>query len=71
MNNADYTKFYLPNGIKVVLYERKEVHSVNISVDVNVGALDETKVSNGLSHLIEHLPFDGTKELSSWEKVDE
>jgi len=70
-HNIDYKKIVLPNGLTCVLYQRPEVHSVDISVDVEVGALDETAEINGISHMVEHLPFDGTKEMPSWEKVDE
>ena len=70
-HNMEYKKIVLPNGLTCILYQRSEVHSVDISVDVEVGALDETFEINGISHLVEHLPFDGTKDLPSWEKVDE
>ncbi|MBE0573722.1 insulinase family protein, partial [Candidatus Dojkabacteria bacterium] len=70
-HNIDYKKIVLPNGLTCVLYQRPEVHSVDISVDVEVGALDEAAEINGISHMVEHLPFDGTKEMPSWEKVDE
>jgi len=70
-HKIDYKKIVLPNGLTCILYRRAEVHSVDISVDVEVGALDETKQINGISHLVEHLPFDGTVEMPSWEKVDE
>lgn len=70
-HNIDYKKVILPNGLECILYKRSEIHSVDISVDVGVGALDETKELNGISHLIEHLPFDGTQDFPSWEKVDE
>lgn len=70
-HKIDYKKITLPNGLVCILYRRAEVHSVDISVDVQVGALDENSVINGISHIVEHLPFDGTKEMPSWEKVDE
>jgi predicted Zn-dependent peptidase len=66
-----FTKFYLPNGMKCILYKRPEIHSVNISVVVNSGALDEDENSNGVFHLIEHLAFDGTEKFESWDKVND
>ena len=66
----NYSKFYLPNGIKCILYKRNEIHSVSISVQVNVGSLDENIDNNGISHLIEHLPFDGTQKFQSWNEID-
>lgn len=70
-HTIDYKKITLPNGLVCILYRRAEVHSVDISVDVQVGALDEFSLINGISHIVEHLPFDGTIEMPSWEKVDE
>jgi len=69
-SKIEFTKFYLPNGLKCILYRRPELHSVHISVQVNVGSLDENEKNNGLSHLLEHLPFNGTRDLPSWSEVD-
>jgi predicted Zn-dependent peptidase len=65
-----FNKIYLPNGIKCILYKRPEIHSVSVSVTVNVGCLDENDKNNGISHLLEHLPFNGTLNLPNWEEVD-
>lgn len=70
-SKVKYNKFYLPNGLKCILYKRKDVHSINLSVVVNSGSLDEENTNNGVSHFIEHLAFDGTKELSTWDKVND
>lgn len=69
-NNLAFKKMILSNGIKVIAYQRKEIHSINLSVVVNVGSLDEDKSNNGISHMIEHLAFDGTRDFKSWEDVD-
>lgn len=66
-----YTKFFLENGIKCVLYNREEIHSVSVKVSVNVGALDENEEENGLSHFLEHLAAgDGSVDLPTWEDFD-
>jgi predicted Zn-dependent peptidase len=67
----DYDKFYLPNGLKCVLYQRSEIHSVNIQITVNVGSLDENDKSNGISHFIEHVVHEGTKDFPTWEAVED
>lgn len=67
----DYEKFFLSNGVKCVLYKRPELHSVNIRVTVNVGSLDETPDTNGISHFLEHVVHDGTKQLPTWEAIDD
>lgn len=66
----DYDKFYLDNGVKCILYKRDEIHSVSIKVHVKVGSLDESETENGISHFIEHLAFDGTKKLKTWQDVN-
>ncbi len=70
MKDFNYTKFYLKNGLKCILYPRKDLHSVSIQVKVYVGSLDEAENEKGISHFIEHLPFDGTKEMPKWEDVE-
>ncbi len=66
-----YERYFLPNGLKCILYKRSDVHSINVSVVVNVGALDENIQNNGVFHVMEHLALDGTKELSTWDKVND
>lgn len=68
--NLDYKKIVLPNGIKCILYQRNEVHSINISVEVQTGSLDEDKKTSGISHLLEHVSFDGTRDFKDWEELD-
>jgi len=70
MNDLKYTKFILPNGLKCILYKRAEIHSINIEVSVGVGSLDEESSVNGIAHLIEHLAFDGTEKLPTYNDID-
>lgn len=46
--------FVLDNGLKVFLYEKRDVPLVNIVVGFDVGAKDETEATSGLVHLLEH-----------------
>lgn len=69
--NIDYKKFKLSNGITCVVYPRKEIHSVSVKVNVKVGSLDEDEQTNGVSHFIEHVVHDGTKDLETWNIVDD
>lgn len=64
-------KFYLSNGIKCICYRVTDIHSVSINVTVKIGSLDEDEKSTGISHFLEHLAFDGTKEFKTWEEVDD
>ncbi len=47
------------------------VRSVSMGVWVDVGARDESTVENGLSHLIEHMIFKGTRRRSAYDIAKE
>lgn len=55
----------LPNGFRIVTVEMPHLHSLRISLYVNTGSRFETKKTNGLSHLLEHMLFRGTKSYPS------
>ncbi len=61
MNRQDVTKVVLDNGMTLLV---KEIHSapvVAINTWVNVGYFDEPDSLTGISHLLEHMFFKGTK----------
>ncbi|MEP7104178.1 MAG: pitrilysin family protein [Candidatus Dojkabacteria bacterium] len=68
--NLDYKKIILPNGVKCILYRRSEIHSISISVEVQTGSLDEDRKTSGISHMLEHVTFDGTRDFKTWEELD-
>src|SRR5437879_13689894 len=51
----------LPNGLRVVTDDMDTVESASIGVWVGVGARHETTAVNGVSHLLEHMAFKGTR----------
>ncbi|HET6846598.1 MAG TPA: pitrilysin family protein, partial [Anaerolineales bacterium] len=56
-----YTKTTLPNGLTVLL---KEIHTtplISLWVWFRVGSRDETPPLTGISHLVEHMQFKGTR----------
>jgi zinc protease len=56
-----YTKTKLPNGMTVLL---KEIHTtplISLWVWYRVGSRDEAPPHTGISHLVEHMQFKGTK----------
>ncbi|MGI6160859.1 MAG: M16 family metallopeptidase [Christensenellales bacterium] len=55
----------LSNGIRVVAQEMPGYHSASIGVWVRTGAVNEKSDIAGISHLIEHMMFKGTKERSA------
>jgi zinc protease len=51
----------LPNGLKVILLETHKAPVVTFQVWYRVGSRDESWGKTGLSHLLEHMMFKGTK----------
>lgn len=64
-------KTVLKNGIKILTKKIPQVHSVSMGVWVNVGARDEDKKENGLSHFIEHMLFKGTVKRTAYQLAKE
>lgn len=57
----------LPNGIEVWIKPRQETRAVEVRVVVKVGFRYETARDSGLSHLLEHMLFKGTRRRSESE----
>ncbi|MCF6270517.1 MAG: insulinase family protein [Melioribacteraceae bacterium] len=55
----------LDNGIKVLLVENPALPMIGVNTVVKVGSAYETFSSSGMSHMLEHLLFNGT---SKWEQ---
>lgn len=51
----------LANGLRVLSEEMPQIETASIGVWVDVGARYETAEVNGVSHLLEHMAFKGTK----------
>jgi predicted Zn-dependent peptidase len=56
-----YKKSILPNGLTIVTESIPYVRSISLGLWLNVGSRDESAVSNGISHFIEHMVFKATK----------
>ncbi len=61
----------LRNGLTVVTDAMGSVETVAIGVWVGVGARHETADVNGVSHMLEHMAFKGTKRRSAQAIVEE
>ncbi len=55
----------LSNGFRLVTVEMPHLHSVRLSLFIHVGSRFETLKTNGLTHLLEHMFFRGTKKYPS------
>ncbi len=63
--------FELKNGIRVVLEPMNHLRTVSFGVWVKVGSVNETIENNGISHVIEHCLFKGTKTRTAKQLADE
>jgi len=61
MNNTDVTRTVLDNGMIVLIQERHSAPVVAINTWVNTGYFNEPDSLTGISHLLEHMFFKGTK----------
>jgi predicted Zn-dependent peptidase len=60
-----YQMTTLSNGLRVATEFLPGVESVAVAVTVGVGARYENELENGISHLLEHMAFKGTKTRSA------
>jgi predicted Zn-dependent peptidase len=60
MNNSQFQKTTLPNGLRVLTEYHPEVRSVTLGLWIEAGAVYERDNERGLAHLLEHLVFKGT-----------
>ncbi|MEQ8192866.1 MAG: pitrilysin family protein, partial [Rhodospirillales bacterium] len=61
----------LPNGLRVVTDTMKSVETVSVGVWVDVGTRHEHPDVNGISHLLEHMAFKGTRRRSARDIAEE
>lgn len=61
----------LPNGITVASQHMPSLRSVALGVWIGVGARHETLAEHGLSHLLEHMAFKGTKRRTARDIAEE
>lgn len=61
----------LSNGLRVVSHGMSELETVSLGVWVAVGARDESKEENGISHLLEHMAFKGTARRTARQIAEE
>ena len=60
-DNLQYLFHQLSNGIKCILIHSKKCNKSACSLNVHTGSLNDPKNSLGLSHLLEHMLFMGSK----------
>jgi len=60
----------LDNGLKVLLIENPALPMIGVNTVVKVGSAYETFATSGMSHMLEHLLFNGTSKMSQRELYD-
>ncbi len=63
MTDVHTTK--LSNGLQVIIYPRKEAPVFSAVISVKVGGVDELPGKTGISHMLEHMAFKGSKTLGT------
>lgn len=62
-----YEKYSLPNGLRVILHEDQSTPMAAINILYDVGARDESESKTGFAHLFEHLMFEGSVNIPSYD----
>lgn len=57
-------EFKLDNGLTVLVRENRQAPVVTVMVWYKVGSIDEPAGATGISHVLEHMMFKGTKHLA-------
>ncbi len=64
------TKGELPNGVRYIIRPTSEPKGrASVRLFVNVGSLDEQEHEKGISHLLEHLVFNGSRHFKRGELI--
>ena len=59
------TEHTLPNGMKFIIVERRQVPVISFYTYADVGSVDEEVGRSGLAHLFEHMAFKGTSTIGT------
>lgn len=60
-------QFRLDNGLAVTLHPDRSCGTVHISLYLSVGSRDDPPGRNGMAHLLEHLMFEGSAHVASYD----
>lgn len=63
--NIGIDVYTLDNGLRVVFEQNKHLNAVTAGVWIRVGSRDENETNNGIAHVIEHMLFKGTKNMTA------
>lgn len=61
--NLSYKKYFLKNGLEVILHTDNSLPVVSVNIWYKVGSANEVKGKTGLAHLFEHMMFQGSENV--------
>jgi len=65
------SEFTLSNGLKFIVYENHDAPVISFHVYVDAGSANESYGITGISHLLEHMAFKGTKTIGTKNYTEE
>jgi len=71
LDSTEYRRTTLDNGLRILTQPMPGTRSVAVSVYVGAGSRYETPAEAGISHLLEHLVFKGTKKRPTPQEISE
>ena len=71
MNEERFQKTVLSNGIRVISEYIDSVYSASLGIWAIAGSQDESRETNGIAHLLEHMAFKGTKNRNAYQIANE
>ncbi len=64
-----YEKITLNNGLRLLVNENKDTSICTVNALYDVGSRDENPNKTGIAHLLEHLMFEGSQHISSYDNA--
>ncbi len=71
MDNSEFRRTTLDNGLRILTSAMPSTRSVALSIYVGAGSRYEAPEQSGVSHLLEHLVFKGTTKRPSPQEISE
>lgn len=62
--NIEFSEFTLDNGLKVILHQDNTTPIVAVTITYHVGSKNESADRTGFAHFMEHLMFEGSKNIA-------
>ncbi len=68
MSTIQYQTHTLDNGLKIIIHEDHSIPKAVVDILYKVGSKDEESHRTGFAHLFEHLMFEGSKHIPSYDQ---